>query len=762
MQTNTKFKLTDLLYFKRVNLFKREHRLSKLSKPDPIYRHLAVKEDRQEAERLRCSLELFGTKFALIRVRANGYEGGKNMKQKKYSPILVFALVLLVSQFLYSQSNYQYIHSPEDDVYFGYITYTEVERDGKDPVVIREGIEAPQVAVLNFPLLPGDVIRTSSSRRCEIQLDTGTIIRLDLNTELKIETIMAKSLSTSRKITNFLLNRGEIFIMYKRYNYPEIFQVITPNASAKLKHKTVAMIAAREDGNAVIQVKKGKASVLYGPDEDHLREEVVKKSEKLTVTRKHQALQGEYAPNVDFELWNESINRNFEELHSGLAVVPKPILRYSRAVVYFAQKYSDLYGEWVWDSLYGYVWRPYSNDLYPAGSWRPYYYGQWREVNGQLFWVPMETWGWVPYHLGVWIWNKNRGWLWLPGSAFSPAWVAWGNHMGYCFWRPWTMWDWYFYYWDFYVLYTDYGSSYLCGPFDDPSNLPTVEGRDVLRRLSKNMLQKKPPAYYPLQKEYIGTLKKLVSAMKSGDQGIQASVREHGKQTVFVKKEDLNAARIHEKSVAFRDLSQQMWKNSKPKKSLKDPYREAVKTHRKNAAGLSSSSPGSLDPAGRKIRGTSLPGNAAHSNASKKEDPAKDPGVKMYVDFLSGDINYVPTNVRITRKSSIRSKPFVRFRDWNPDVTVALRAGVSLKYSSRSNEIQCPELNLSSRSVRRVRNLSTITGISASGGGSHSSFKESSSSSSSSRSSGSSRSTSVRSVASSSGGGSRSSKVEKK
>ncbi|MBA7669653.1 hypothetical protein ES703_77785 [subsurface metagenome] len=326
-----------------------------------------------------------------------------------------------------------------------------------------------------------------------------------------------------------------------------------------------------------------------------------------------------------------------------------------------------------------------------------------------------------------------------------------------------AMWDWYLYgmfYYDY--PYYNYGSSYLCGPFDDPSNLPIVEGRDVLRRIRKAQLQKKPPAYYPLQKEYIGTLKKLVSAMKKGDKAILTSIRKYGEQTVLVKKEDLNVARIHEKSVAFRDLSPQMQKNYKSQKSLKDPYREAVNAFRKNAAGLSSSSPGSLEPAGQKIRGTSLPGNATHSNASKKEDPARDPGVKMYVDFLSGDINYVPTNVRITRKSPKPSKPFVRFRDWNPDVTVALRAGVSLKYSSRSNEIQCPELNLSSRSVRRVRNLSTITGISASGGGSHSSFKESSSSSSSSRSSGSSRSTSVRSVASSSGGGSRSSKVEKK
>ncbi len=582
---------------------------------------------------------------------------------------------------------------------------------------------------------------------------------------------MAKSLSTRRKITNFLLNKGEIYIMYKRYNYPEIFQVITSHASAKLNHRTVAMIAAREDGRTDIQVKKGKALVLYGPDEDHLRREVVKNSRRLTVNRQHQALQGEYTTDVDFELWNESINRNFEELHRGMAVIPKPILRYSRAVVYFAQKYSDLWGEWVWDSLYGYVWRPYSNDLYPAGRWRPYYFGQWREVNGQLFWVPLETWGWVPYHLGVWVWKRNRGWLWLPGSAFSPAWVAWGNYMGYCCWRPWTMWDWYLcgtFGWDY--PYYDYGSSYLCGPFDDPSNLPVIEGRDVLRRLRKDQLQSKPAIYYPLQKGYMGILQRLVSAVKNGDPGILASIREYGEQTVLVRKEDLNAARIYQKAVNLRDLSPQMQKNSQPPKSLKDPYREAVNTYRKNAGGLSSRSPGSIEPAGQKARGTSLSGNAANSSIAKKENPTKDPGVKLVVDpsgniyFVSPEGRIAPVNDRTTLRPSKLSGS-VHFRDWNPDSVVANRAGVSLRYSSISNEIMCQELNLRSRSVRPSRNLSTITGISASGGSYRSRFRDSSSSSSSSsassRSSGSSRTTSVRSM-SSSGSSSSSSKSEKK
>jgi hypothetical protein len=278
----------------------------------------------------------------------------------------------------------------------------------------------------------------------------------------------------------------------------------------------------------------------------------------------------------------------------------------------------------------------------------------------------------------------------------------------------------------------------------------------------------------------MGILQRLVSAVKNSDPGILASIQEYGEQTVLVRKEDLNAARIYQKAVNLRNLSPQMQKNSQPPISLKNPYREAVKIYKENAAGLSSRDPASGEPVRKINRGTTQTGNAENSSTTKKENPAKDPGVKLYVDS-SGNIYFdspkgriAPVNDRTTVRSS-KPSGSVHFRDWNPDSEVAIRAGVSLKYSSTSNEIMCPELNLRSRSVRSSRNLSTITGIRASGGVSRSSYRDSSSSrsyssssSSSSRSSGSSRTTSVRSMASSgagsssSGSSSSSSKSEKK
>ncbi len=654
------------------------------------------------------------------------------MIQKKHIILLVVTLIFSLPQFLQSQSNYEYIHSPGTDVYFGYITYAEIEHDGNDPVVIREGEAAPQVAELNFPLLPGDTIRTTGSRRCEIQLDTGTIIRLDLNTELKIETIMAKSLSSRKKVTNFLLNKGEMYIMYKKYNYPEIFQVITPTASAKLGHNTIALIAVKEDGSTDIQVKKGKTLVLYGPSEESLKEETVKKSMNLMISDDHQTLRGEYTEDADFELWNESINKNFEELHEGMSVIPKPIHRYPRAVIYFAQKFSNIYGEWVWDDLYGYVWRPSYNDYYPWGSWQPYYYGQWSEANGQLFWVPMESWGWVPYHLGLWTWNKKRGWLWIPGSAFAPAWVSWGFFGDYCSWRPWSFEDWYFSDMDLNLIYSRRLSPnfYLFNPgfpwsryapLWDDSLRAEVDDDGISRVISRNGLQKTAPALYPLPKVFKGVMKKVVSALESGDERVLASLRKNIEQTVIVRNGDLNAAGIHERAIPLQEVPLDLKKKPLSTETLKNPLREAAGIYRKNESSASSERTVSSDPAGKKDTGRGLDAvtviSITRTNKDAKSEKTGKPESELRED-RTRSTEVVTSRVSLDRLLQQRPRnlkqTIAHIRDWNPDAGVARRAGISLEYSSKTNEIKCPELDLSSRTVNRSHNMATMKGFSSS------------------------------------------------
>lgn len=641
------------------------------------------------------------------------------MKKNKILAIGAFILLLLIPLFAFSKSQYQYIRSPKTDFYFGHISYSEVKNDGKDPMVIREGEEKPEIAVLNLPLIPGDTIRTPEGRRCEVQFDTGTIVRLDFATELKIETIMANSLSTKNKISNLLLNKGQIYIQYKRYNQPEIFQVLTPNAAIKLKHKTVAMVKAREDGKTDIHLRFGEIYVLYGSDENNLEGRMIKKSGELTISKDHKVVEGEYEDYADFESWNMDMNEKFEELHQDKNFIPAPIQNLPPAVFYFAQKYSTLYGEWVWDSLYGYVWRPFIDSYYPGGNWQPFYYGQWRELNGELFWVPEESWGWVPYHLGFWFWDEKLGWLWRPGSTFAPAWVDWDFYFGQYTWRPWWPMDWMFdssgYWWNygysynwFYPLYSGYYS------YPGWIAIPGQSVPKAMTSIRKDQLKKKDTSTtLTLPKEFNSVFKRMVTAFNKGDERVIAPLKKIPQNIVGVKKEDLIAPRIHEKAVRVLSRPLPIQKESITQREIKNPYQEAVNTFRVSnmRAKVLQDVAMSVFEGPKVVKKTSietaLPQLAREGKANVGEE-------RMTVE--KGALSR--RGGQSALNAPIPSKPVSpgHFRDWNPDSWVARAAGVSIHYVSRNNEIRCPELNLSSLDVRRSHNMTTMTGISPMGG----------------------------------------------
>jgi hypothetical protein len=680
------------------------------------------------------------------------------MRTKKLISFGVFVLILFLPCFAFPKSHYQYVHSPETDIYFGHISYTEVKHDGNDPVVLRAGVRQPEVAVLNFPLAPGDIIRTTEHRRCEIQFDTGTIIRLDVATELKIETVLAQSLSSLKKLTNLVLNKGQIYIMYKKYSYPEIFQVMTPTAGVKIKHGTVAIINAREDESTDVRVRLGKAYVIYGPDEQNIDEKKVKKLEKLTITKDHQALEGEYREDVDFALWNEHMNENFEDIHKGISPLPKPIYRYPRAVVYFAEKYSNIHGEWIWHDLYGYVWRPSYNDYYPWGGWQPYYYGHWTEINDHLFWVPEEKWGWVPYHLGLWIWSKKYGWIWMPGSAFAPSWSVWNLTMGYCYWRFWSLWDWY---------PSHFSWAYGAGVSGISGAGGAVQRTETISVISKKQLKKKGNTTYIMPKEIKRALNKVISALKKGDKRVIDSLRKIPDHMVIVRKQYLNVKRIQDRALKLRDIPSQARKELLSEKSSRNAYREAVDSYKMNAFRgslrdyknqIESYYRGYITSSLKKNK-ESISDKAGSLNTQKMPVGSKIKVSKPRIISPEKETSFHRVEKSISNISkSTNLGSSLRFRDWNPDVGLARKAGVSIKYISRTNEIRCPELRLSSRNVGSRGHVGRGGSFSSSGSGSSSgsagSSSSSGSSSASSRSSGSSGSKS--SGNSSRSGGSRS------
>ncbi len=91
------------------------------------------------------------------------------------------------------------------------------------------------------------------------------------------------------------------------------------------------------------------------------------------------------------------------------------------------------YGSWFQAPSYGYVWQP---AIVRSPGWRPYCDGRWVCSDGGWTWLSNEPFGWATYHYGRWAQLRSRGWVWVPGDQWAPAWVCWrenGSHIG---WAP--------------------------------------------------------------------------------------------------------------------------------------------------------------------------------------------------------------------------------------------------------------------------------------------------------------------------------------
>jgi hypothetical protein len=580
------------------------------------------------------------------------------------------AILLAAAGGLLAQGPYRVVDR-SGDFYYGHISYIEPGPEGAVPTVLREGRAEPEAAVVNLPVGPGDAVRTTGERRVEIQFDTGTIVRLDFATEFRVETILARSLSKLEELSVMSLGRGRIYVQYREYSRKEMFQVLTSNAAVRMKHNTVAMVAVGADGATETQVKYGRSRVLFGPDERSLDDRTVAKGQRLVVLADHQSELAAAIDGTAFELWNNEVNAHFLELHEGLSALPKPLQKLPGAVYYFAQAYGSRYGEWLWDDIYGYVWRPYiDNGAYPWG-WQPYYYGQWASYGSQMFWIPGEPWGWIPYHLGVWHWSKKIGWVWLPGSMFAPAWVTWDFYFGYACWRPWSLYDW------MYGPYDPYGSSgtFYSGFYYNDGRwsygrkaaivgvAPTVISRDQLR-------QPENPSF-PVPAELKKVLKTVTAAYNRGDARVREEAAEASRHLVFVDRRDLGARSIAEKALTWDRIP----KAGPPADGSDGRIRRAIDPQRE---------------ASRILRRLDGPATAPRRVAGPPSAPAPGAG--------PGGVKAFPEAgaVRSEAGPSRGAGPAVRFRDWNPDVRVARKLGVHIEYGGARNEVRCPELRFSS------------------------------------------------------------------
>lgn len=101
------------------------------------------------------------------------------------------------------------------------------------------------------------------------------------------------------------------------------------------------------------------------------------------------------------------------------------------SVDFFYDQLGD-YGDWSEVGDYGYCWQPRDVDE----DWRPYSDGRWAHTEAGWTWLSEEPYGWAVYHYGRWARLEGRGWVWIPGTEWAPAWVSWRRSPQHVGWAP--------------------------------------------------------------------------------------------------------------------------------------------------------------------------------------------------------------------------------------------------------------------------------------------------------------------------------------
>jgi FecR protein len=306
--------------------------------------------------------------------------------------------------------------------------------------IVRQAEDNREVDVrVNLPVFPGDEVITSRRGRSEIRLSDGNVIALDRATDLRFRSIL-DSYDGNASQTVVELRYGHVIVQRTEYGHDYV-RLDTDTASYVATNEAIYAIDTDRghdriivfDGAVEVRTPQRTSSVRAGEearvDPDGLYGQVSQS----------------YSTGDEFERW---YLRRAERYGRGSS-------RYLDRSLAYADYDLGNYGAWTYVSGFGtWAWRPRV-----AVGWRPFFYGEWvHGIGGSLIWVSAEPWGWVPYHYGRWAYDSLNGWVWLPGTGYSPAWVYWMYGPGYIGWAPAGWWDCYrpYYEWS-YRPYTHHG-----------------------------------------------------------------------------------------------------------------------------------------------------------------------------------------------------------------------------------------------------------------------------------------------------------------
>lgn len=270
------------------------------------------------------------------------------------------------------------------------------------------------------PILAGDRLVTGPSSRAEAILADGNVLRVDVRTSLRFDR-MARTFESEDERNALTVERGAVVLEHLLdTSREEATRIDTEDATVLVPDRGLVRVDAGRRGTEVYVVSgKAELNARSGRATLHAGEYAfVSGSEEIEVDAVD-------APRDRFTRFVE------ERRERGRSAPGNRYVSSDYAYDYAVSDF-DSSGSWVYSADSGsYCWRPTV-----AEDWRPYTSGYWRWTPAGLTWVPYESWGWMTFHFGSWLWDTSFGWCWSPGTVYSPAWVYWCYTPRYVGWCP--------------------------------------------------------------------------------------------------------------------------------------------------------------------------------------------------------------------------------------------------------------------------------------------------------------------------------------
>lgn len=273
-------------------------------------------------------------------------------------------------------------------------------------------------ASMNSPIHEGDEFWVPQDGRLELQLKSGTYIRLNHESYIYV-------LEKDKDSLEFHLAKGSAYVFNK---VPEggMTQVDTVDGVMTRVFDNSIFRVDLSDKNTEVGVYKKQAIVS-----NKAGNYTVLKDNVVSLGLENEGRVGPMGPPDEWEAWNqlrdEKLSKRGDKKEPGN--LPGELTTY-------ASDFDDN-GKWMTVPTYGTVWIPTSG---VGADWAPYKNGSWVWRDNDYVWVASEQWGWVPYHYGRWAFVEGTGWCWVPPASddvyWSPGYVGWVKTDDYVAWVP--------------------------------------------------------------------------------------------------------------------------------------------------------------------------------------------------------------------------------------------------------------------------------------------------------------------------------------